>query len=313
MANTSGDLLLPQRDQISPAKNKENWMVDPTGDSPEHAPRKWVQIDECPFGEYCTSQSWKAADVWSLESPAHALKYLCQHYVHSSRHNCKGTKTADDGYQAIAANFHNLKWSRFVNSFEDRKSYVQKVRHDAEEALKTAKRKLAEEKAEDMPAKKRRYYAEERRHSAEVKPSDSVSNVEQFSAAGMSELAAAITGAVKESVATALPANTGSSSSWDTLQSPVATSQQPALQVTPGALPGTITMVPSAGSGNVTIPVSKLVLIQESLQRAEHAVSSTLSAAVSMSQRMASERAILINAINTVSQFTGQAPKHFVP
>ena len=183
----------------------------------------------------------------------------------------------------------------------------------AEEALKTAKRKLAEEKAEDMPAKKRRYYAQERRHSAEVKPSDSVSNVEQFSSAGMSELAAAITGAVKDAVATALPANTGSSSSWDTLQSPVATSQQPALQVTPGALPGTITMVPSAGSGNVTIPVSKLVLIQESLQRAEHAVSSTLSAAVSMSQRMASERAILINAINTVSQFTGQAPKHFVP
>ena len=141
MANTSGELLLP--DEILPAKNKENWMVDESEDWSEHEPRKWVQIDECPFGEHCTSQSWKAADVWSLESPAHALKYLCQHYVHSSHHNCKGTKTADDGYQAIAANWHNLKWSRFVNSFEDRKSYSQKLRHDSRRSAEDSQAKVS--------------------------------------------------------------------------------------------------------------------------------------------------------------------------
>ena len=300
MANTSGDLLVPDRAQVSPAKNKENWMVDPADDSPDHEPRKWVCIDECPFDDEgkCTKQSWKLAKVWSLESPLQAINYLCQHFVHSSHHNFGGRMTGDDGYEAIHDNWHKLNWSYFKDSFEMRETYRQQMKRIS----------TAEEESAPV-AKKRRHSAEDR----SVRPSDSASNV--GSSVCVIELAAGIRSAVKEAIANSQPAGGRSSSSWDTIQSAVATSQ-PSLQVTHGALPGTIAMhmVPSAApTATATIPLSKLILIQESLQRSEHAVSSTLSAAVSMSQRMASERAILINAINIVSQFTGQAPRHFVP
>ena len=71
-------------------------------------------------------------------------------------------------------------------------------------------------------------------------------------------------------------------------------------------------MLPRGGQAEfVQVPMEQLKLIQDSLQRAEHAISGSLSAMVEQCTKLASERAIVINAINTVSTFTGQQPVLF--
>ena len=63
--------------------------------------------------------------------------------------------------------------------------------------------------------------------------------------------------------------------------------------------------------GDVTIPMEKLRLIQDSLQRAEHAIAGSLVASCEQAQKMETQRGIIVSAINVVASFTGQAPQHF--
>ena len=51
----------------------------------------------------------------------------------------------------------------------------------------------------------------------------------------------------------------------------------------------------------VTIPMEKLKLMQDSLQRAEHAISSSLAFTVEQSNKLANERLIVQNAIDVIT------------
>ena len=65
------------------------------------------------------------------------------------------------------------------------------------------------------------------------------------------------------------------------------------------------------GPQTVTIPIEKLKLMQDSLQRAEHAVSASLAFTVEHSNKLAHERLIVQNAINVISGITGVESAHF--
>ena len=98
------------------------------------------------------------------------------------------------------------------------------------------------------------------------------------------------------------------SGSWNRIQ---ATPRQPAQP--PKAVAdftgGAHTL--SLGPDTVTIPMEKLRMMQDSLQRAEHAISAALSFTVEQSNKLAHERLILMNAIDVISGITGVPSAHF--
>ena len=74
----------------------------------------------------------------------------------------------------------------------------------------------------------------------------------------------------------------------------------------PHALAGGVHNIPLAPS-TVTIPLEKLKLLQDSLQRAEHAISSSLAFTVEQSAKLANERLIVQNAIEIISGISGHS------
>ena len=67
----------------------------------------------------------------------------------------------------------------------------------------------------------------------------------------------------------------------------------------------------SLGAFEVTVPLDKLKLMQESLQRSEHAISSSLAHTVEQANQLTIERLIVINALDVISSFTGVPTSHF--
>ena len=61
----------------------------------------------------------------------------------------------------------------------------------------------------------------------------------------------------------------------------------------------------------VTVPIDKLKLMQESLQRSEHAISSSLAHTVEQSNKLAHERLIVLNALDVISGISGVPTSHF--
>ena len=61
----------------------------------------------------------------------------------------------------------------------------------------------------------------------------------------------------------------------------------------------------------VEVPVARLKLIQESLQRAEHAVTASLANTVEQSNKLLHERLIVMNAVDVIAGVTGEAARHY--
>ena len=66
-----------------------------------------------------------------------------------------------------------------------------------------------------------------------------------------------------------------------------------------------------AALSTVTIPLERLKLLQDSLQRAEHAISASLAFTVEQSNRLAQERLIVKHAIDVMSGIRGESTSHF--
>jgi hypothetical protein len=60
----------------------------------------------------------------------------------------------------------------------------------------------------------------------------------------------------------------------------------------------------------VSVPLTKLVLIQDNLQRAEHAVVCSMASMVDASKKLEMERRRLRSTIEVVANITGVAPTH---
>ena len=61
----------------------------------------------------------------------------------------------------------------------------------------------------------------------------------------------------------------------------------------------------------VSVPVARLKLIQQSWQRAEHAITASLLNNAEQGQKMMHERLIILNAIDVLSEMTGEPTRHY--
>ena len=61
-------------------------------------------------------------------------------------------------------------------------------------------------------------------------------------------------------------------------------------------------------SRDIPVPMDKLILIQDNLQRAAHSVTCSLTTCVEAARKLDSERRIIQNTIQIVSEITGVHP-----
>ena len=266
---------IPDPDACQPCKNKEAWLpeVDDQQD------RRGIQIKYCIFGGECKHNNFADAACWSFESPTKCLKYLMQHGTHSGKHLLSN----EDAYKMMVDNWGAIEWAEMVDTFEDRERYRQRLKDIAIQKEKGKRRKI----------------------EAQVEASDSVSNVGSAANITKEDLAMAVTAGVQAAMS-AGGAASASSDMWSGIGSPAqGVAGMPLLtEGTPGPLQLNL-------GDTVTIPREKLKIIQDNLQRSEHAISGALQTMVESAKKLASERAIIQNTINTVARFTGEPPNHF--
>ena len=302
MAKTD-DIQSPDLGDIVVAKNKEDYLVKEDDDWQDMT-RPVVRLLECPFSpcvhpetgdkcEHCSKQSWSAANVWSLDGPSTCIGYLMHHGMYSKwhgmdRHTC---------FDSILSVWNDLKLEYYEDTFAERQHYRDTLEHikqskvigKAAESVDKSKgngnkRKKEEDQTEDMVSRK------------EV--TDIVMQTLQH--------------VYQEGAGGGDASSSSSESPWAKIQSmprPPIAAPNSLLDLTADSSAGTRTL--SLGAKTVTIPIDKLKLMQDSLQRAEHAITSSLTVGVEQSNKLAHERLIVLNAIDVISGISGVATAHF--
>ena len=296
-------LKIPDIADIVVAKNKEKYYVKEEDDRPGMT-RPVVKLKMCPFSpcrhpetgeesERCSKQSWSGAHVWSLDGPNACIGYLMHHGMYSKWHGMDRQTCFD----SILSVWNDLKWEYYEDTFAERQHYRDTLEHikqskvlgKAAESVDKSKgngnkRKKEEDQTEDMVARK------------------------EVTDIGMQTLQHVY----QEGAGGGDASSSSSESPWAKIQSmprPPIAAPNSLLDLTAGSSAGTRTL--SLGAKTVTIPIDKLKLMQDSLQRAEHAITSSLTVGVEQSNKLAHERLIVLNAIDVISGISGVATAHF--
>ena len=295
----------PVRDMMLPKKNYEPWFLAADQDY-ESLVRPVVSISKCPFGDTCQHHNFRDACVWSFIDTNEVLSFLMQHGTHSSHHNL----TEVDCFDKICDQWWNIEWSNDDDTFEDRVAYRETVRkHKDSQAQETAK---GTGKAQAPQASARKGNGKRKAPDQRVKEEDddrSVANVGDANAAG-AMLTQTLCDSVMRAVDGRLAQYEAASSSddrWSGIHDGPPSRAGPSISFE-GA-PG-MQLQTAFPEGTISIPVGKLILVQDSLQRAEHAIVGGMTGMVETAKKMDVERRILSRTIDVLAGITGQKPTH---
>ena len=293
----------PVRDMMLPKKNQEPWFLAADQDY-EGLVRPVVSIKSCPFGdERCQHHNFRNACVWSFNSTDEVLSYLMQHGTHSSHHNL----TEVDCYDKICDQWWNIEWSNDDDTFEDRVAYRENVRkHKDSQAQETAK---GTGKAQAPQASARKGNGKRKAPDQRVKEEDvgdAVAASAMHNAGAMQTLCDTVLRAVDGRLQQHEVASSSNARWHDIHDGPP--SRGPSLSLDLGA-PGR-QLQTAFPDGTISIPVGKLILVQDSLQRAEHAIVGGMTGLVETAKKMNVERNILGRTIDVLADITGQKPTH---
>ena len=281
-------LKVPELQDLTVCKNKENCLDIPDGEDQPGKTRQVVRIARCPFTpcfhpetgiecQNCSKQSWAGANVWSLQSPYHVLGYLLQHATKSRWHNL----SKEEAFDMIIANWSELEWEYYQDTYENRQQYRAQLKGIEMSKVDKGKGK-----------------GKKRKHDG-VGDGQHVTR-EEVGEIVMQTLAAASGAAASEAAS--------SSGAWNRSQ-PTPRHPPTAPKALADLAGGACTL--SLAPKTVTIPLEKLKVMQDSLQRAEHAISSSLAFTVEQSNKLAHERLIVLNAIDVISGISGVQSAHF--
>ena len=227
-----------------------------------------------------------------------SLGYLMQHATHSEWHKL----SAEEAYDTVVSNWHDIAWELCEETYQDRETYRKQIadeQQDKKWAAEQDKKRAAEQD------KKRARVKQEADTSSDVHPHDSASQI------AMSDTVSHV---IAETVRQTLeasgsgqlqPSAKAAARGWGSVGQP-RPSSRPALMAS-----GSGVQTLSLGPSHVSVPVEKMKMMQDSLQRAEHAISASLAFTVEQSNKLAHERLIVQNAIEVISAITGNDSCHF--
>ena len=262
--------IFPEEELIKPMKNKECCWFHPDDDAV-----KFIECSFCPLHNDCDkSDSFKNAEVWSFKGHLSCLSYLMQHLTHSTKHAEKdGSQMSDNDAYLVILSAHAE--GRLVFQIKDFTKECAKYVRDEHERKQKEKKEAPKKEKEKVVKKKRKH----KRGSDSEDDSDSVT------------VPSKIVRAIQEGVRVAMSNNAMSSSA--------ASADAPGIE---------ICMEPSETSV-VQIPLEQLKMIQNSVERAEHAVSTAFIQAATTAKKLDAERIILVKSAELLSSFTKEKPR----
>ena len=294
----------PVRDMMLPKKNQEPWFLAADQDD-DGLVRPVVSIKSCPFGdERCQHHNFRNACVWSFNNTDEVLSYLMQHGTHSSHHNL----TEVDCYDKICDQWWNIEWSNDDDTFEDRVAYRETVRKHKDSQAQETQKGTGKAQAPQASARKgngKRKAPDQRVKEEDV--GDAVAAGAMHNAGAMQTLCDTVLRAVDGRLAQRDVASS-SDDRWNGIHDGPPSRAGPSLNLDMGA-PG-MQLQTAFPDGTISIPVGKLILVQDSLQRAEHAIVGGMTGLVETAKKMNVERNILARTIDVLADITGQKPTH---
>lgn len=126
---------------LKPQKGGEKYFVAAEGDTEDFL-REYVAIEECPACDDCSSQAWARACCYSYESYEKCQTYCLHHLMHSSLHKMKKE-------EAMTLMDLGLKWSKGMDTFDDREQYRKSLEGSKRSAEKPAKKLKVKKETDD--------------------------------------------------------------------------------------------------------------------------------------------------------------------
>jgi hypothetical protein len=252
-----------------------------------------VKMKLCPFAAHskCSDNSWANAFWWSFLGCKQTLKYCMQHATQSPLH----ALAANDAYNILLEKYAegDLSWEIKTEVPKEREEY-------REETLKELRKK---ERNSGKGGGKGGSKGGSKRKRADISPDDSASNIGSHADDKSTFMQQAIQQGLAHAMRSMSQVSASSRDQVDWASVGIGAIENLASSSSPMNL--------SLPGDTVDVPMEKLKLVQDSLGRAECAISSTLHAAILNCQKLSAERKIVINAINIISKITGEAPSHF--
>jgi hypothetical protein len=271
---------VPSIDDILPDKNHEKIFVHP--DEDDYMQRKWIKAKFCPFASHskCSRNSWDNACCWSLKGTDQMLKYVMQHGTESGNHKIG----CNEAYTLVLEALTDPNWLEVLSDdWEDREKYRASVSR-------------AKNQIEGKVGAKRKHQ--------EVKPDDSASNVSGDAAHDTMVQTAIAQGVAQALSQMGMQSKRRGVADWAS----VGLSGLESVQSLPSS---SSTMNLSLPGETIEVPMERLKMMQDSLARAEAAISSSLQGAILNCQKLSAERKIIMNAMNQIAKVTGDEVNFF--
>jgi hypothetical protein len=227
---------------------------------------KTFTVKYCPCWKTCSTDAWKRSSCWSLQGMESCLSYVMWHLTKSSKH----CMSVEEAHMIITETVltDDLKWEVEAYDWQSREYYRK------DHLRKEQKRQREADKGKGNGGKGTKRFC-----SRSQEPSSS-SNDE----------AVRLTPAMVQAMVTE-----GIAKARDKLkQAGVEEDKDLELEMS----------LDESGE-TIVIPIERLRLIQDSLTRAEHSVSSALINCAMTSKKLDADRMMLLNCIKLISTFTG--------
>ena len=288
-------------DEITAEKNEENgWIPEENDDEQD---RHWLQVMSCPFHSQsspCSKGSWDKNTCWSYVSTQQTMKYLMWHGTQQIHR-----LSEEEAYSILNDSLmsKNIQFELKTETYKMRQQYRKMVARQQAASWANAQPKANEnfkKRKREEPVKKE---LEEKSEAGSVDVD--MGNLDGVNPAQVAKIVEAAAKATSQAVVSAL--TSASSSSFDQRTNTIAS----LVDSIPGAsgLGIDLPLVPVQQAGNIVISRQTLLLIQESLERAESSMRNLLIQALGISKDVQKERLVVQNAVRIVSGITGQKPK----
>ena len=296
------------------SKNPESYLGDlAEEDDGEEQCRVCISIDNCPFGgDKCHCKLWDKAAVWTMSKDHRCcVLYAFHHATNSSAHWLSG----EGAYAVLQERWGDISWSVKDDGFDSRQAYrsqlKQHERSHEGRIQKDCRLPPQQPSAPPRAAACRLKLTGKMPTPLRPTPPSAPSPVKRKRVGSVPIGAMPARRPAASSGSASSPAEIAEIASSAAMKTLLAYGIQP-LEERIQISSESSALVPIAGGGRFPVSVAtESKIVQDAVQRSEHAISSSLAVQVETAKKLSSERQTIHDALQQLSMVTGKPVKNW--
>ena len=313
----AGEFYLPELEwlQEHASKNPESYLGDlAEEDDGEEQCRVQISIDNCPFGgDKCRGHLWNKAAVWTmLKDHRSCVLYAFHHATNSGAHWLH----AEAAYAILQEKWGDISWSVKDDSFASRQAYrshVKQLEREREGRIQKDGRLPPQQPSAPPPAAAcRRKLTGKMPTPLRPTPPSTPPPVKRKRVGSVAIGAMLAPRPAASSGSASSPAEIAeiaSSAAMKTLLAYEASKAEGGSSIQISSESSALVSI--AGGGGRGSVATDPKMVQDALQRAEHAISASLAAHVETAKKLSSERQTIQEALRQMSMVTGRPVRNW--